>query len=242
MPATRDGRAVIATRNGRRIAASRNGQPVIIGSDKPHPTIAVSPEYAANQLDLSQDGVLWTWDWDTAVADPRTKVTLPDGTVITDLAVTSHRQHAFARTAGQPYPDITGRIVGKNAAGEGDPAEATLTRWWAPVITVVTSQAPGFVAEGVAESRFWVDVTVQGHPFPTDLAIDVVRTGVPSSHQINRSFASEASDSQFRRTHRFQFSRAATRRGNERFVLTGSVRRRDGRELSNTSHAFTLGW
>lgn len=239
MPATRDSRAIIATRNGRRIAASRNGQPVLAGSDKPHPTIAVSPDYAANRIDLAQPGVLWTWDWDGATSG---RVTLPDETEITDVTVTSYRQHAFARPAGQPFPDITGRIVGTNAAGTGDASEATLTRWWAPVISVVTSQAPGFIAFGVSESRFWVDVTVQGHPFPVDLAIDVVRSGVPTSHQINRSFAGEQSNAQFTRTHRFQFSRASALRGNETFTLTGSVRRRDGRELANTSHAFTLGW
>ena len=154
----------------------------------------------------------------------------------------SHVQRAFARTAGQPYPSITGAIVGRNASGESRD-QATLTRWWPASISVSARSGGQFVAGGVPFSRYHLDLTVEGWPFPADLSISVVRTGVPSSHQVQRLFSvARAGDTPQRKTRTVDVIRASSIRGAETFVFAGSVRRRDGTELSSDTASVAVAW
>ena len=237
MPATRDGAPLAASRNGRGLFASRNGELLIAPGGRPHPTISVAPMYAGYRTAIAS--AVWTWDWGGATSGT---VTLPDGTEITDTAVTTHTQRAFAQPAGQPFPSVQGSIVATNASGTSR-AEVELVRWWPASISVVARSGGQFVAGGVPFSRYHLELVVEGYPFPADLAISVVRTGVPSSHQVQRLFAlARAGDTPQRKTRTVDVIRASSIRGNETFAFSGSVRRRDGTELSSDSASVVVAW
>ena len=204
----------------------------------PHVSLAVQPAYAAHQTVIAS--ATWTWDWDSATSGT---VTLPDGTTFQRSdADRSYVQRAFARTAGQPFPSLRGSIVGANASGSSTDY-ADLVRWWPASLSVVARSGGQFVAGGVPFSRYHLDLTVEGFPFPSDLTISVVRTGVPSEHQVRRLFLSARSgDTAQRKTRTVDVIRASSIRGNEEFVFAASVRRRDGTELSTDTARVTVGW
>ena len=204
----------------------------------PHVSLAVQPAYAAHQTVIAS--ATWTWAWDSATSGT---VTLPDGTTFQRSdADRSYVQRAFARTAGQPFPSISGSITGTNASGTSiDYAE--LVRWWPADLSVVARSGGQFVAGGVPFSRYHLDLTVGGFPFPGDLSISVVRSGVPTAHQVNRLFSvARSGDTPQRKTRTVSVIRATSIRGNETFTFSGSVRRRDGTELSSDTASVTVGW
>ena len=206
-------------------------------TDFPHPTFTATPDHAGARVAISD--VVWRWTPDTATS---IRVELPDGEVVTDLARRSHTQRSFARPAGQDYPDLTGTLVATNAAGSTT-VQASLFRWTGVSVTTVVRQLTGTQINGVPFSRVSVATTITGRPFPDVITISPEsRLGAPSSHQLARWFSYETSNAQHQRSHTFVMQRPAASSGAVNYTIHVENHWRDGTELSQQNHTFSVNW
>ena len=218
----------------------------------PTPTILVTPDHALSTVDLGQQGASGArFTWDPGTGATAVRVELPDGP-ITDLARRSHIVRSFDLENGH-YRDSTGTIVSTNAAGDSDPVAATLLRWRPASIAVGVGGSRQVQAGGIVLTQFALDFAIGGRPFPQVISIAPSgHQGAITSHQLARYMSYAPEDASFVRRRRIIFERVATIRESVTYTVMatnyfGGERQPDGSwaggtQLSNPTHAFTLGW